>query len=670
MPLDRPLRLLIVDDSPDDAELLVAALRRASIQIEYIRVEEETGLAKALAESPDAVICDRFMPRLTLARVAEAVTARDRDCPIIVTSGELGEIEGMSLVNGAFRDFVRKDALHRLPATLLREVEAATIRRQMRSGRAPNADQRVGKITRALRGALERGELNLHYQPQLDLRTGRIVAAEALARWTDPELGFVSPGEFVPIAEASDLWLTLGHWVIEEATSQLQRWAAAGRGDLRLSINLSGRHFSGDPDLLALLGRAISTHKISPRNLRIEITESTLIDNVESASEVMHRIAALGIEFAIDDFGTGYSSLSYLRRFPLSEIKIDRSFITDLTTSAESAVIVRTIIAMAHSLGATVVAEGVETEAQFGALRSMGCDFVQGYLVSRPVPVAQFDALPERPVFPGSALDTTQERVLLIVDDEPGVAASLGRLLRPDGYRILTASSASEGLERLGEHVVGVVICEQRMPVMSGTEFLRRVKDMHPGTVRMVLSGFTDLASVTSAINQGAIYKFMSKPWEDDVMRATIREAFERQELIRENERLGEEARCANLGLARANAELEQRVARKTSALSRQLAVLKVSQEALDRIPVGVIGIDVEGMVATANAYAVMTLGAAPGSAAQDCLALPLIEILGRARAQDGESRGRFEDHTVVCRPMGLASAARGNLLVAIPASA
>lgn len=665
----RPLRVLIVDDSPDDAELIMAALRRASVSCDCTQVEDEDGLESALAALPDAVICDNFMPLLTVARVAETVAARDAECPLIVVSGLLAEVEGTTLINGVCRDFVRKDALHRLPAALRREIEAAAARRRIRAAVPALADARASRIEHALRGALERGELALHYQPQLDMRTGRITAAEALARWNDPELGEVPPAEFVAIAEASDIGLALGRWTIAEAARQLRRWAAEGRSDLILSVNLSARHFASGSDLAVYLAEAISGHGLNPRNLRIEITESTLIEHVQSASEVMRRIAALGVEFAVDDFGTSYSSLSYLRRFPISEVKIDRSFIADMTTSAESMVIARGIVAMAHALGARVVAEGVETEAQFGALQRMHCDLVQGYLVGRPVAAAELDAMLDGPPFLGCAPDAHRERTLLIVDDEPNIAASLNRLLRRDGYRTLTATSAAEGLQLLGTNDVGVIISDQRMPVMSGTEFLHRVKDMYPGTVRMVLSGFTDLASITSAINEGAIYKFLTKPWEDEIMRATVREAFERHELMRENERLGEEARAASLRLAEANSELERRVAENASDLSRQLAVLKVFQETLDCMPLGVVGVDAEGMVAAANDYAVTALGAAPGSAASDCLPAPLVEILGEAQARGGEARGRFEHHAVLCSPMGLASAGRGSVLVAIPAS-
>ena len=262
-----------------------------------------------------------------------------------------------------------------------------------------------------------------------------------------------------------------------------------------------------------------------------------------------------------------------------------------MTERTEDAVIVRTIIAMAHALDARVVAEGIETEAQISVLRRARCDIGQGYVIARPAPADRLAGLLAEPVSSVVRPDAVAARTLLLVDDEPNIASSLKRLLRNDGYRILTAESAALGFELLATHEVGVVISDQRMPEMCGTEFLARVKDMYPGTVRLVLSGFTDLESVTGAINNGAIFKFLTKPWEDEAIRATVREAFDRHELLRENEHLGAEAREANLKLSEANAKLGRRVAQKTEVLERQLAILRVSQEALDQLPLGVIGV-------------------------------------------------------------------------------
>jgi len=233
------------------------------------------------------------------------------------------------------------------------------------------------------------------------------------------------------------------------------------------------------------------------------------------------------VRIALDDFGTGYSSLNYLRHFPADKLKIDRSFVRDITSDAGSAGICRTVIALGHQLGMAVLAEGVENASQVGYLLRNECDLFQGYYFSRPVIAAKaLDLLRHRYIMQDVALQKPKERTLLLVDDEENILRSLTRALRRDGYQILTATSARDAMELLGKNDVQVIISDQRMPETSGTEFLSRVKQMYPETVRMVLSGYTDLTAVTDAINRGAIYKFLTKPWNDDELRVQIRDAF------------------------------------------------------------------------------------------------------------------------------------------------
>lgn len=196
------------------------------------------------------------------------------------------------------------------------------------------------------------------------------------------------------------------------------------------------------------------------------------------------------------------------------------------------------------------------------------------------------------------------ERTLLLVDDEENITSALVRLLRRDGYNILRANSGQEGLALLAQHQVGVIISDQRMPGMTGTEFLSKVRELYPDTVRIVLSGYTELNSVTDAINRGAIYKFLTKPWEDDLLRANVEEAFQRHEMKVDNARLTQELRHANEELLHINQELEQRVEQKTREAVRNLSVLGVSQEILEHLPVAVIGIGDDGLIAIANQLA------------------------------------------------------------------
>lgn len=196
------------------------------------------------------------------------------------------------------------------------------------------------------------------------------------------------------------------------------------------------------------------------------------------------------------------------------------------------------------------------------------------------------------------------ERTLLLVDDEENITSALTRLLRRDGYQILRANGGKEGLEMLAKHNVGVIISDQRMPEMSGTEFLTKVKELYPDTVRIVLSGYTELNSVTDAINSGAIYKFLTKPWDDDLLRENIRKAFAHYEMARENEELKEELQTANDSLSAINQDLELRVEEKTREVVRNLGLLQVSQEILEHLPLAVVGVDEDGMIAVANRMA------------------------------------------------------------------
>jgi diguanylate cyclase len=247
------------------------------------------------------------------------------------------------------------------------------------------AAQRLA-IESDLRKALERGELRLFFQPKLASATGEVCAAEALLRWQHPERGLVPPFDFIPVAEESGLIVPVGEWVLHEACRQLGQWAAAGLRRVPIAVNVSPRQFQ--PDLPAIVRRAVGASG-QAGYLNLELTESSVMADPKRAIELLQELKAMGMKLSIDDFGTGYSSLSYLHKLPLSELKIDRSFINTITADGP-AVLVDVIIAMAHSLGLTVVAEGVETQLQVDYLRKRGCDELQGYFYSKPVPAAEF----------------------------------------------------------------------------------------------------------------------------------------------------------------------------------------------------------------------------------------------------------------------------------------
>src|SRR5262249_22994392 len=245
------------------------------------------------------------------------------------------------------------------------------------------------EIESDLRDALARGEFLLHYQPIVDLPTAELVGWEALIRWQHAERGLISPLEFVPIAEETGLIVPIGQWVLEEACRQARLWQQQSGGlFLTMSINLSARQFQ-HPTLVEDVRRAIDAAGIDAASLKLEITESVVMQDVAQASATLNALADLGVRLAIDDFGTGYSSLAYLKRFPIETLKIDRSFVNGIEKDPQDAAIVHSVIVLAKALNLTVTAEGIETPAQRYRLTELGCDLGQGYLFGRPQPAAE-----------------------------------------------------------------------------------------------------------------------------------------------------------------------------------------------------------------------------------------------------------------------------------------
>lgn len=233
----------------------------------------------------------------------------------------------------------------------------------------------------------------LNYQPIISLCTGKLLGFEALVRWQHPERGIISPVKFIPLAEETGLIIPFGQWVLWEACRQLQQWQKIYcQTDLIVAVNISGKQFS-QPNLILHIQRILQKTGINPQRLKIEMTESVVMDNAESAITVLYQLQELGIQLSVDDFGTGYSSLSYLHRFPINTLKVDKSFVTNMGVNGENCEIVRAVVTLAHSLGLDVVAEGIETEQQLTQLKNLGCEYGQGYLFSKPVDIARATAL-------------------------------------------------------------------------------------------------------------------------------------------------------------------------------------------------------------------------------------------------------------------------------------
>ena len=284
--------------------------------------------------------------------------------------------------------------------TLLKRADAAMYGAKKDGGNrvwryTPNLSSHVGErleVELQLKQALLRGEFLLHYQPQIEIASGRIVGVEALVRWQHPVRGLVPPQQFIPLAEESGLIEPIGEWVLRTACAQSAAWQHSGLPALRMAINVSARQFH-DPALVAVVAQVLAEQGLAPEQLELEITESLSMKDPEESFRILASLKSLGISIAIDDFGTGYSNLAYLRRFPMRSIKLDRAFVSELGSQSSSHAIVEAIVAMAHKLDMRVVAEGVETVEQRDQLLRYGCDELQGYWFSRPIDAAAFGAL-------------------------------------------------------------------------------------------------------------------------------------------------------------------------------------------------------------------------------------------------------------------------------------
>ena len=439
------------------------------------------------------------------------------------------------------------------PDTLLKNADTAMYRAK-EAGRNGYQFFKPDMNTRALermsmenhlRRALERNEFLVYYQPKVELIHGSITGLEALLRWNHPELGLVSPAQFIPLLEDNGLIVPIGEWVIGEACRQLKIWATeTGMPTLSVAVNLSPRQLQRR-QLAPSVEQVVSRSGVDPRSVELEVTESVLMHNADQARGILRELKDFGIRLSVDDFGTGYSSLAYLKSFPLDALKIDRSFVRDITSDPDDAMITRAVISLAHSLRLKVVAEGVETPAQLAFLTVNGCDEMQGFYFSKPLPAAQCGALlAEHRKLRVSERGPRAGRTLLVVDDDAAIRSLLTRLLRREEYRILLADNGEVALELLASNDVSVVIADQHMPGMTGADLLRRVRGLYPETVRILMSGQVDVRTVTEAVNQGAIYKVIAKPWDDDELLSSLREGFAHRALQDENRRLTERIRA------------------------------------------------------------------------------------------------------------------------------
>ncbi|MFT5722244.1 MAG: PAS domain S-box-containing protein/hemerythrin-like metal-binding protein [Motiliproteus sp.] len=379
-------------------------------------------------------------------------------------------------------------------------------------------------LKKDLTRALDESQFQMWYQPKVNILSGQVIGAEALIRWCHPERGMVSPLEFIGLAESSGQIIEIGRWVIREVIRQVGEWSAKGLLSLPVSLNISARQLS-DPQLLQTLRESLMTYRVDPGLIELELTESILVVDPVAVRKILNDFTGLGLKIVLDDFGTGYSSLAYISRLPIHTVKIDQSFVQKVCHDPQSAVIVESTLSMCRNLGLNTVAEGVETEAQGRFMSRHGCHHIQGYLFSKPVPAADFSAIVHQGFTP---LNRTaeDEDIVIVLNDEQQVLNAVRRALHYSPYRLLLTTAPEQALEWLASYDVGVVITDQRMAAISGVEFLRKIKLAYPDTSRIILSGYTDLKIVTQAINEGSVFRFLSKPWDAEDLKAHIDEGF------------------------------------------------------------------------------------------------------------------------------------------------
>lgn len=381
------------------------------------------------------------------------------------------------------------------------------------------------RLENLLRRALERNEFLLHYQPQLDLHSGRIIGMEALIRWQHPDLGLVSPARFITLAEETGLILPIGEWVLRQACRQNREWQDAGLPKIPIAVNLSAKQFVDN--IAEKVHEVLEETQLEPAYLEIELTETLSMEDPENTIGILRNLKQMGVCLSIDDFGTGYSNLNYLKRFPVDKLKLDQSFVRDLISDPDDLAIAQAVIAMAHNLRLKVIAEGVETEGQLALLRQNNCDEMQGYLFSRPLEAEAcarllkggaslaMDKLARRPY----------DRTLLFVNNEMSIATVMRRVARNAGYKLLIAGTPAEAFEILAVSEVGVVLCDQQIQGLSGAEFLSRVKHMYPA-VHTVLCSYADMQSMENTGHSGAVFRFMENPQEDNELLQVLHDAF------------------------------------------------------------------------------------------------------------------------------------------------
>lgn len=379
-----------------------------------------------------------------------------------------------------------------------------------------------------LREALARDEYVIYFQPKVNLLDGRVSGMEALLRWQPPGREMVLPALFIPTLESTGLIVPAGDWALRKVCAQIKAWTSAGVEMSPVSLNISPRQLQQKRFAEVIKG-ILTESEVESKYIKFEISETTLMRNPEEVAAILTTLSQLGIVLSIDEFGRGYSSLGYLKRFPLSELKIDRSFVQDIEKNADSAAIVVAAIDLAHKFGLKVAAEGIETTVQLLFLRSHGCDEMQGYYFSKPLSIPDCTTLlqSKQSLDLKSILPTDATPVVLLVDDDRKDLAIMARILSPLNCKVIFASDARQAFSVLAQNRVVAIVSDQNMPNTTGVALMSSVRTLYPDVARVLMSGSGGKETLTDGVNIGGIHKFLDKNWPAERIRAVMQDVLQ-----------------------------------------------------------------------------------------------------------------------------------------------
>lgn len=512
-----------------------------------------------------------------------------------------------------------------------------------------------------LRNATLRNEFVLYYQPKVSCASGRITGVEALIRWQHPRRGIVPPEQFIPLLEETGLIVPVGRWVLREACRQAAEWQAGGLDLPSVAVNLSARQLQSET-LLGDVAGTLATTGLKPVCLDLEITESMLMHNAESAIRMLGALKQTGVTLSLDDFGTGYSSLAYLKRFPLDAVKVDRSFVQDIAADSDDASITRAVITMAHHLKLKVVAEGVETAEQLALLISHQCDIIQGYFFARPMPAADMgELLRAEKSLPANLLRSGTRKPMALFVAVNGCDEVISMLIR-DGHRVCKADDFDAAMQWFSGNLADVIVCGPPGKNFNAARLIRHAAQTQPQCERMLMvdDRHWKMKPVMDLAASGLVDRVIHLPVDPATCRQAVEEALSRRHISDEYSRLSHEVEVAERELVRVDEERRRLEAENQLLHAQEGAGYRILQEVVAELPCPVLGVDDGGMLSLINDKAQALF-----AERQIALGLALSLVLPELAESESGTRIGLLGRTFVCqwRPVRLAGSVSGRLL-------